>query len=142
MSDERAIVSQWLALEDLRVNPKSTLNKLSAEEKAEVRTVLFEIVRTLLEDSAMVTKYACFYLVNSLLWCCRVHDMPLLLSFFDLFDGVLHKEGMGVFFVENMAGFSHVSLDLPGDVAQSSEKPEESAEPVKEDLNGGWSECK
>lgn len=78
--------------------------------------MLYEILCVLLEDPAMITKYACFYLANTLLWSCRVKDAALLRLFFDLFDRLLHKEGMGAFFVESMAGFSHLSLDLPEDL--------------------------
>lgn len=78
--------------------------------------MLYEILCVLLEDPATITKYACFYLANTLLWSCRVKDAALLRVFFDLFDRLLHKEGMGAFFVESMAGFSHLSLDLPEDL--------------------------
>ena len=127
MGDDRHILTQWLALEDAKTTQQGVL----------------------LEDPAMVTKYACFYLANSLLWSCRVKDAALLRLFFDLFDRLLHKEGMGVFFVESMAGFSHVSLDLAEDqLVEKSEPAEKSAEPLTaeniaagiekpvEDLNG------
>lgn len=119
--------------------------------------MLYEILCVLLEDPAMITKYACFYLANTLLWNCRVKDAALLRLFFDLFDRLLHKEGMGAFFVESMAGFSHLSLDLPEDLIL--DRPSvpgvagEGAQPVEpltaetiaagipekptEDLNGG-----
>ena len=128
--------------------------------------MLYEILCVLLEDPAMITKYACFYLANTLLWSCRVKDAALLRLFFDLFDRLLHKEGMGAFFVESMAGFSHLSLDLPEDlildkpsvggvtgvtgVASEGTQPVEPVEPLTaetiaagipekltEDLNGG-----
>ena len=132
------------------------MTKASQEDRAAIRRVLYEILCVLLEDQEMITKYACFYLANSLLWSCRVKDTALLQLFFDLFDRLLHKEGMSTFFIESMTGFSHISLDIPEDLIldKSSQQAAQPAEPLtvetitegipekpKEDLNGGRSDA-
>ena len=99
--------------------------------------MLYELLCVLLEDPALITKYACFYLANTLLWSCRVKDAALLRLFFDLFDRLLHKDGMGAFFVESMAGFSHLSLDLPEDLIL--DRPSVPAMPAATPLRSRWS---
>ena len=156
MDDDRHILTQWLALEETKTIQGESVTKASQEDRAAIRRVLYEILCVLLEDQEMITKYACFYLANSLLWSCRVKDAALLQLFFDLFDRLLHKEGMSTFFIESMTGFSHISLDIPEDLIldKSSQQAAQPAEPLtvetitegipekpKEDLNGGRSDA-
>lgn len=131
LADDRDIIRQWLTLDDEFKHPLSgevVGKKPTQEEKAAVRKVLMEIITTLIQDRSTITKATCFNLAYCILWCQRNKDHELLLAFIDLLNQILHMEGMGAFFIESMAGFSHVSLD----VAATSMTAEEQSMPVVE----------
>ena len=117
LNDEREYLKQWLALSGEFVHPLSgevVAKRLSPEDCVYVREKVLMVVRDLLKDSSSLPQSVLVYLVNTILSCRRNGNDALLLDLLHLLDEVLATDNQCVAFVNGLASFSHVSLDITG----------------------------
>ena len=72
------------------------------------------VVRYLLKVSSSLPQSVLVYLVNTILSCRRNGNDALLLDLLHLLDEVLATDNQCVAFINGLASFSHVSLDITG----------------------------
>ena len=117
LNDEREYLKQWLALSGEFVHPLSgevVAKRLSPEDCVYVREKVLMVVRDLLKDSSSLPQSVLVYLVNTILSCRRNGNNALLLDLLHLLDEVLATDNQCVAFINGLASFSHVSLDITG----------------------------
>ena len=117
LNDEREYLKQWLALSGEFVHPLSgevVAKRLSPEDCVYVREKVLMVVRDLLKVSSSLPQSVLVYLVNTILSCRRNGNDALLLDLLHLLDEVLATDNQCVAFINGLASFSHVSLDITG----------------------------